>query len=858
MPARPAELDRDFTFNIVAEPLESALMAVSQQADTQAVIAPDAAGSAKAPALSTLLRSTGLKYAPVGKSVSVTRVGEWSPLKPEFVAARVTPTDSSESAHDTKSWEGAPSNNPSDQVRVAQADQAGQEMHSQSSFAANKTSKDRPIKLEEVVVTASKREETVKEVPASITALTGINLEKLGVVDFQDYMPYVPSLSQNQNNQPGYSSTIIRGLNSGSSQTTATVGYYLDDTPITPSSPVSTGGYFTPDPDLGDLERIEVLKGPQSTLYGAMTLGGLVKIVSKKPDLTRYGGDFSVSGVTLTNGGSGASVRGALNIPLVQDALAARVSAYYRYDPGFTDNVFRGNTNVNTDHAHGARLSLRYQPIEKLDFELSGLIQNFHAVGNTQEFLDLQTLKPIYQTNQYATPFNEETSTQTTLLSLKANYDTKIGTLVNSLGFGRYYTTYDLLDFTPTFGFYLPLFFGIDDPNVSPQGNNYKPETKKLTDELRFVSKRMGKVEWLLGLFYTHEKISWPYEIDFNTYPNAELLPSPPNPFGTGSLGGTYSEYAGFGDLTYYLTDALDVTVGTRYSQNRQNSVNTAGPPDMVVANVDLSASDETYLFDLRWRPSGSLSTYLRVASGYRPGGPQILGSSPTMPLPPGIPTSFGPDTAWNYEVGAKGQWLDGKLNANLAVYYLAWRNIQLNTTYLGSIITGNGGNAKSEGVEFESSYQPVRGLVIGASAAFDETAMTSIDPTNSAGAQLGDPLPYTPKWSGALTGDYTFPLAPNVKGAMGASWLYRGWRYNSFSGDLLNTRETLPAYSLFSLRGHLDWSRYSLLLHIDNVANKQTYSNITIYRAFAGQSVPGYATVIEPRTIRLTLNVSL
>ena len=850
--AKAMDLDRAVAFDIEPQPIGSALIVFSRQAHIQVVIAPDIGTTVKTArihgtvsarvALDALLRNTGLKYDAIGKSLRVTRVDYRSPSSPEPSIA----TDGATLSNGGMSHA----------ENLTDLDQGNQGTHSQSDSTASNTSRSRgrstKQEMEEIVVTANKRTETLKEVPVSITALTGETLDTLGIVNFQDYMPYVPSLSQNQNIQPGYSATIIRGLNSGTSQTTATVAYYLDDTPITPASANSTGGTFTPDPDLGDLERIEVLKGPQSTLYGAMTLGGLIKIVTKQPDLARFSSDFSVGGVTLSDGGSGASARGAVNIPLIQDTLAARVSAYDRYDPGFTDNVYRGEAHVNTNRAHGARVNLLYQPIEKLNFELSSLIQNFHAVGNPQEFLNLPTLKPTYGPNQYATPFDLQTSGQTTLLSLRAGYDTGIGTLINSLGFGRYYTRYEYIDLTPSSFFVLPLLGITPDPSITFQGHGYAPETKKLTDELRFASTRMGSVEWQLGLFYTHEKIAWPFSVDLQRYPSGEVLH--PEFSGYGSLGGSYHEYAAFGDLTYYLTDALDMTVGTRYSNNQTVSVDTSSPPPTVI-DVNQSQSSETYLFSLRWRPSKDLSSYLRVASGYRPGGPQILSAFPGIPLPPGIPTSFGPDNAWNYEVGAKGRWLDGKLNGNLAVYYIAWRNMQLNTLYQATLITGNGGNAKSEGVEFEGNYEPIRGLVIGASAAFDETAMTKIDPSNTAGAQLGDPLPYTPKWSGALTGDYTIPFGSDVKGGVGGSWLYRGWRYTSYSGDPINTRETLPGYSLFSVRGHVDWSHYSLTLHLDNVGNKQTYSNITIVRSFAGQQVPAYATVIEPRTVRLTLN---
>ncbi|MGH8209522.1 MAG: TonB-dependent receptor, partial [Steroidobacteraceae bacterium] len=643
-------------------------------------------------------------------------------------------------------------------------------------------------------------------------------------------------------------------LNTGKSQPTATVGYYLDDIPITVSASNSTGGEYTPDPALGDVERLEVLKGPQATLYGASTLGGLIKIVSKKPDLTAFGGEASASGVTVDNGGSGYSVRGAVNLPLIQNSLAARVSAYDREDPGFTNNVLRGDHNVNLDHSFGGQLSLRYQAMEKLNFDLTALSQHLHASGSTLEFLNPRTLQPIYGYDSYATLGNTSATTQLTIFGLSANYNTGWGTLTNALGFARFFADDEHLDATGTFA---PLLFArlhLTSPPVAIEGVNTVPSSKKTTDELRFTSIRMNNFLWQVGLFYTYENVAEPHDLAAVSYPGAVPLAAPLNPLLIDQQSGIYREYAGFGDLTYYFTEALDVTVGARYSHNQQQDMDSslgllgAGPKGTV--SQGSSASDANYLFDLRWRPSQQLSTYLRAASAYRPGGPSNV-------VAPGVPTRFGPDTDWDYEVGAKGRWLDGTLNTNLAVYYIDWRNIQIATIYGGVVsVTSNAGNAKSEGVEFDGTYEPLRGLVLGANTSYDDAAIKSANPTNTAGAQAGDPLPYTPKWSGALTADYSFPLASSVRGRVGASWTYTGWRYSSFSADMSNTREVIPSFSLFGLRGHVDWKQYSLAVNVDNVANKQTFTNVEFVRAVPNQPLPAaYAAPLQPRTIRLTLS---
>ncbi|MGH8211354.1 MAG: TonB-dependent receptor, partial [Steroidobacteraceae bacterium] len=376
-------------------------------------------------------------------------------------------------------------------------------------------------RLEEIVVSASKRaDETLKEAPGGMTALTGKTLDNLGVVDFQDYLPYVPGLSAAaaQTGTPGSYNVILRGLNTGSSQSTATVGYYLDDTPLTPSSSNSTAGTHAPDPALGDIERIEVLKGPQATLYGASTLGGIIKIVSKKPELTTFSADASVSGVTVDDGGSGYSARGAVNIPLIQNTLAARLSAYDREDPGFTDNVFTGQNNVNLDHAYGGQLSLRYKPTQQLTFDLTGLIQHLYSPGNTQEWLDPQTLRPIYGYDKDFQFFNDTTATQLSLVDLSANYDTAWGTLTNSLGYAFYYSSNVGYTLTPEFA---PIFrrFRLTSPPTGVATPTFQ-NSHKLTDELRFTSIRMNHFLWQAGLFYTHEKVGKTNIGEAFNYPN--------------------------------------------------------------------------------------------------------------------------------------------------------------------------------------------------------------------------------------------------------------------------------------------------------------------------------------------------
>jgi outer membrane receptor protein involved in Fe transport len=383
----------------------------------------------------------------------------------------------------------------------------------------------------------------------------------------------------------------------------------------------------------------------------------------------------------------------------------------------------------------------------------------------------------------------------------------------------------------------------------------------KFTQELRFNSKRFGPLEFQAGLFYTHEQDKF---VDAITGLNGETgapLPAPFDNLLTTNTPSTYTEYAGFADATWYITPKLDATAGIRESYNVQTSDATPtglleGAASGISVPLRLSASDTSYLFTIRWRPTDNVSAYVRAASAYRPGGPQF---SPQ----PGVPSFYQPDTVWDYEGGVKGNWFGGRLSADADIYYLDWKNIQLGALAAGLDFTGNGGNAHSDGVEFQGQFKPITGLVLGLNAAYDHTRMDFVNAQTLAanaigqgsGAQVGDPLPLTPKWSGALTADYSFPVA-GATGTLGATYHYQGSVPTSFSGVTAELNTELPAYSVVDLRARLDWKRYSIVFRVDNLLGEYALANLILYKLVP--TVPAFPVVswgfpIQPRTFRLS-----
>jgi outer membrane receptor protein involved in Fe transport len=700
------------------------------------------------------------------------------------------------------------------------------------------------VTLQEIVITATKRPETLQDVPIAVSAISGDSIQQQGIAQFTDYVALVPGLEQNNTGAAGHGQVILRGLSSGNSQSGSTVAFVLDDIPFTANTSAGDSALITPDPELADIERIEVLKGPQGTLYGASALGGIIKIVSKQPDLNDFSADFHGTLASADGGGYGGGARGSLNIPLVSDVAALRVSAFERTDPGFMKNVETGFDNVNRTQVSGGKLMLKIQPNADLQILFTGLLQNLHTDAAAAVDTNSTTLTPLYCRYCYAAPTGWTFDTQYRLAGMTVNWNTPYGTLTNALSYARY-SDVEAVE-NHAFGFVdsqLPV------PPDTVAIASPRPSMDKLTEELRFALTRIGNFEALGGVYFTTEHSG--YDISLTNINPGTLHPVAP-PFdnmlnvNTSPL---YKEYALFTNLTYYLTSSLDVTAGVRLSHDQQSASTASsglliGTPTL----TEFSSSENpiTYLGTLRYRVTESLDTYARFATGYRPGGPQLTSGA-------GIPSSFAPDKTKNYELGAKGRWLEGRLAANFDLYYIDWNDIQLNEIVDGLTITGNGGRATSRGAELDVSYLPVRNLTTQVTASYGHAYSNVAVP--AVGAEAGDTLPFAPRFSGALLADYAFPIVGPVQGNVGATFSYQGYRPTSFSNDDINVNANLPGYGTLNLRTGVEWSRYSLEFRVNNVTDKYAYTTSSVQNLFAGQGAPASSVVLAPRILFLDFN---
>lgn len=708
----------------------------------------------------------------------------------------------------------------------------------------------------DIIVTASKREERQRDVPAAITAIPADVINKVGIQDFRDYASLVPGLSQRHNGNPGQGTIILRGLNTSSQQGTNTTAFYLDESPFSSSGFLSVSGLLTPSPDLGDVERIEVLKGPQGTLYGATSLGGLVKVVSKVPDANQSSGSVRAE-LTGTDGGDlGFSTRASVNLPLIADKLAIRASGGYRRIGGFIDNVGTGRANANDAEIYGGRLAIRATPTDDLTLDLVGFIQTIKSSGSSYQDNRAGTLIPIarkYTQNNFA---DLDSTIDYRLISGSAAYDFGPITWLTTASYSEIRTDLNS-DFTKV---YVPLVAASVPVGTAAPGS-FSPNNNKFSLESRLTSQRLGAFEFIAGIFYTKETSSYPIIVSLvNPTTGARLA----SPFDTLLRTGTlsdYSEFAGFGNLIFYLTDTFDVTGGIRVSQNNDTST-TGAPINGLPASVffrprvtsAFKASDTatTYLGTIRWRPTPQISTFLRAASGYRPGGPQ------TNPAPPpGAQTTIKADTLWNYEAGIKGSFLDGSLLVDASVYRIDWSDIQLPTLFSGITLQTNSGKARVNGFEASITARPADSFTLSTAIGYTDAKLIEVPAgiTSSIGAGAGDRLPLSSKWTVAALADFQTPLSEGAKFTTGATLRYQSDMPNGYAGDRLNTGITLPGFATLDLRAGVDFARFTLQVRAENLFNKLAYTSANTNRIFAGQVLPTQVAVIRPRSFVVSVS---
>jgi iron complex outermembrane receptor protein len=738
--------------------------------------------------------------------------------------------------------------------------------------AAGQTS-DRRDALEEIVVTAEKRASTVQDTPISMTALSGELLQQQGITGLTGVVQSVPGISI-RTAGPGQTELEMRGLSS-SGGSSPTVGFYLDDYPLTPAA-AALNGKVVIDPDLFDLNRVEVLRGPQGTLYGSGSMGGTVKLVTNEPKLNVFEGAVEATGSSMSGGGFNRGGNVMLNVPLIDDRLAMRVVATDKYTDGWISRYVESNfpppTNpgpcgpgwpgctrgdvtaapasqivprVNWERLQGGRIELLAQPTDALKIDATALYQKI-TMGDYSEY-DL----PPGITDAHYEPFNayEPIYDEFKLYGVTVTYDMSFAQLTSA---SAYYSREEnqTQDNSEELYSVVGLFGGTSTQFIDIPFNE-TDTTRQFSEEIRLASVGTGAFQWIGGLFFSN------FESIFSEF-NASV------PLAYLSVGGAAAnpngiiyqahnpyhikQYAVFGEGTYAITDALRLTAGLRWykfesraDEETSGFATDSGNAAPTFNSFEASNSGVNPKVTLSYEQNHDLTVYGTIARGFRPGGinQQIPSSICTLTT-----ETYGPDSTLNYEIGEKAKLLDSRLIVNADVYYIKWSQVQqIANQPCGYPLTENAGTAASYGPELEVTALLTPELTMTFSGTYTHAALTNVNAAlTQADAALvpGLPILNIPKYTETTSLTYLTPVSESYKFMARANNSYVGQ-----STDVQYTYGTLASYDLVGLRFGLVSDRLSGYVFADNVTDK---------RAELGINTSGFAWTI-PSLIRVATN---
>jgi outer membrane receptor protein involved in Fe transport len=691
------------------------------------------------------------------------------------------------------------------------------------------------ISVEEVIVTATRRAQEVQDVPASVAVVDPAQFAAGGLTSLSGVLKYVPGVNFNDGGAPGQGSITMRGV--ANIFSTPSVGIYLDDIPYGSVTAFAEGANFALDALLGEVERVEVIKGPQGTLFGAASMGGSVRYITKDPSLTDFGGRFSTDLSDTSQGGFNQLYKAGLDIPLVNDKLALGVSGFYQDNDGFLDQAQRPDENINDAQLRGYQATLLFRPSEPWRIKLNYQDQRAEFTGQNSVPFDTTTGEPLFGKYKVVTAGEEPTENEFELSSATIEYQGGWGTATLASSYQEFSQT-AIVDLTRFFG---PL---VDTQTGSPPGTNTVPldqqiSTDRWVHEFRLTSANNEHLEWLVGLYYTKEESS-----------NFQGAVASPTGFNlvTQQFPSDYEEKAAFGNLTYYFTPKFDATVGVLFS----GTGFLAGPnlPEQTVSD-----DVQTYLFNMRYRPTDDMSLYFRAANGYRPASANLPLIDPSTGGILSVPFVKA-DTLWSYELGAKGNLSDTAFGYDVAVYLIKWKDLQVFRSFQGVNV---GGNADSDvtatGVEATLTYQPSSNFNLAASLAYSQSELDEDDP--SIGGLEGEQLPGIPEWTFSLSGNYDFMLG-SLDAFVGGGIAYQDSRNTSFDGGVgsgavviapPNRNFTTDDYVTADLRTGVKWGRYQLSLYATNLFDEYAFQRATT------TGTQGSAAIVRPRTIGVVFN---
>jgi outer membrane receptor protein involved in Fe transport len=751
------------------------------------------------------------------------------------------------------------------------------------------------LELQEVVVTANKLNATkVLDTPASIQAISGDSLQNAGVSGIMDVAGQIPGLSI-QDLGPGDKKYVIRGINSTGD---ATTGVYYGEAVISGSN-ADDGGGFESDIRLYDIDHIEVLRGPQGTLYGASSMSGTLRFIPKAPNLNSIEGYATVEGSdTAHTEHANYNFNGAVNLPVIDGMLAVRLVGWKESDAGYVNQIRVGAgvspttpdstplgllKGVNDDDVAGGRVMVRYKPLDNLTIDANYTTQTETSDGSSRYTPAGSTgfsggpVAPIpgcdlCNTDVTQSPWGDNLKVFGTTIT----YDTGAGTLT---GTTNQYNRRTDFSFDST-----PILLTFSSPSDQVPGETFEPRDRKVnSSEIRYASAFDSPVNFVAGVYREHDTQHLDVQVlatngfgvplgpfCANSSCDAGLYPGAGTTFFGRSDDRSGTQYAGFGEVTWKATDKLTAVAGIRYFTESLEGVqetthNFGGFPDQVTG-VPLPDPNEkfnkfTWKGNVSYKFDDALLAYGTVSTGFRSGGLNAV----SQPFEP-IPASYAPDSLTNFEVGAKGRLLNGLFDYQADVYFIRWNNIQVQeTTPDGAFVyQGNAGEAKVKGLELELTAHPMQYLTANLAGSWQEAALSfgadqqivvpgspgvapvtayDINPTLG---RTGDAIPNVPRFQADFGLNYTRPIVGDWVGMAAADANFRGKENSYFASNAFNI--PLSEYTLVNFRLGVIRGPWSVTAFARNLTDKRAQVS-----AINSSQDPDALLTVQPRTIGLT-----
>jgi outer membrane receptor protein involved in Fe transport len=719
------------------------------------------------------------------------------------------------------------------------------------------------LALQEIVVSATRvGESSLQKVPMAISVVSPAALDNKGLSSLSDFVGELPSVNM-QSISPGENVIDMRGLvssevNPTNAQQRSLVALYLDDASIGQEG-------FNPDLHVYDLDRIEVIRGPQGTLYGAGSMAGTIRLITKKPDLTAFSGDADVSVSETKLGGTNTSERAMLNLPLIPDQLAARLVLYRSDDSGYIDNLELHQRDANPVYSTQERLAIRWTPSAALTVDASATFARLNALGRN-------TVYPQLGDYTYQSLTREQLSDYFKLYNVTVDWDVSFAHLISSTS----YTQRHIAEGES--------FEGIDENLLTPgtrlpAANVNANDFQKFQEELRLVGRPDQPLRWIAGAYFERDSQFYPQNLvspGFDATFGAEIgdptfnsqtaygTPAPDTPF-YGTIDIVERQFALFGEATYSILPQLDLTLGARYFDFKDdfNLFFTGIAGAIAPGNPDLGSGEQKSKgvnprAVLNYKITDQVMVFGEAARGFRYGGvnePAPVTFCAAALAAIGLnksPESFGPDHLWSYTLGEKGTFADGRLVLNVDGFFVKWDGVQtIHNLPCGYNFTQNAGKIKSRGVELDAKVRATSALTLGLSGSF--TDATANGPIPNLGAVDGDRAPFFPRTIVSASGEYDVPL-PQGKIQISTDYTYRSDAFTDFSPQSF-FYERIPSSVLLNASVGYVTDRWSLTLYGTNLTSNHLVSLIDVNTN--GIYQPGNAEYWgRPRTIGVHAHV--